>query len=721
MPSQKRQSFRNSVNIFTSFKPFSFGTERTSGNSKKNTTGEKPGIENLPSRILLEILDYLPIFDLFSISRTSIRLSSLFYEEEIYLRKLRLMGVEWSPPSNKDPLTEPDAANESLPARCNADKNFLPSAREEFIKQYNELIPFYIDFRKTGSRDFLAFNSTRDLAEIGTLIARLKRFSEIQPVKDTSKIKLTLEAVYYGFESSMLNQFEAAYDEEDVDEMKKLAQVLINLTGGYSCFHIFIHKSELFYENHFKPRQNFYEDLDQTQAMASITFQPLEELASYLFQAMTREYSLIQQVFPEESCVFDKLLERVFQEIMRPYIAELIDMAFEIDAKTYFRALMSSFYHCTVLSEDIVKSTPNPAQRKAYLFTLFEPFIEDYVTREAKELESQYDTWIKLWSKKLDELRIVDESEAPKKKSMFEGVNVAIFKKNWLKKTTKSLSTESGNTRAKKGRSHQLEVLNLDKGESSNYEENATFQLNDLQLLLSIEMALHMINFNKEALHRCACFAGAPDDSPVKKLTYNCIERIFILLLKKLCVGNIEPGYSIATERLGAYKADFDSATESVAPILEFFELVHIGDLILQMVDVYYKQEVCQFVDPNDFLSEAVNEKRQFERVLDDCVAAGLDKSIEALMQQTEFILRSKQVPTEFLPSEKVNPDLKPTQACVEAVGCLATHTKLVVGGIDKQTLDVFLAEIGYRFFGLLGKHIKRFTINEAGGFQLIR
>ncbi|ORX66680.1 Sec10-domain-containing protein [Basidiobolus meristosporus CBS 931.73] len=684
MPSQKRQSFRNSVNIFTSFKPFSFGADRNSGTSKKSTSEEKPGLENLPGRILLEILNYLPVSDLLSISCTSVRLSSLFYDEEIYLRKLRLMGVE----GNSCVAEKTDESE----TKTELVKKPQFSAREEFIKQYTELIRFYVDFRKTGGRDFLLFNDSRSMANIGSMLQRLIRFSDIQPVRDATKIHMTLEAVYYGFESAMLRQFEEAYDEDNTEEMKNLAQALINLNGGNSCFHVFIHKCPLFYASHLDPKQNFYDSLDQTQPVSTVTFEPLEEFADYLFKGMSKEYSRIQQVFPEECGVFDRLLERVFQDI------------------TYFRALMNSFYHCTVLSEDIAKDTSSPAQRKAHLFSLFEPFIDEYVVREASRLESQYDTWIGMWGSKV-------HLSISVRRGFYSNHSSTIFKRNWLKKTTKTLSSESGNAGTK---NHPLDNFSPDMTRLSSQEESAPFQLNDLQLLLSVDLALQMININKEALQRCVCFSGAPADSPVKKVIHDCIERIFTLLLKKLCAGNIEPGFAIATERLGAYKADFDSALDSVAPILEFFELVHIGDLILQMVDVYYKQEVCQFVDPNDFLSEAVNEKRQFERKLDDCVAAGLDKSIEALMQQAEFILRSKQVPTEFLPNDKANPDLKPTQACTETVKCLTTHTKLVVGGIDKQTLDVFLAEIGYRFFGLLGKHIKRFTINEAGGFQLI-
>lgn len=89
-----------------------------------------------------------------------------------------------------------------------------------------------------------------------------------------------------------------------------------------------------------------------------------------------------------------------------------------------------------------------------------------------------------------------------------------------------------------------------------------------------------------------------------------------------------------------------------VAPLAEFFELVHIADLIQQMVEVYWKEEmvsvlwdvdshlferrihVCVFaknkiVDKHDFLNEVNKEKKAFERLLDDCVAQGMDQGIQ--------------------------------------------------------------------------------------------
>jgi len=49
-----------------------------------------------------------------------------------------------------------------------------------------------------------------------------------------------------------------------------------------------------------------------------------------------------------------------------------------------------------------------------------------------------------------------------------------------------------------------------------------------------------------------------------------------------------------ATERMISYKPAEHAETTNVAPLLQFFELVHIGDTIQSMVQVFFDKElVC--------------------------------------------------------------------------------------------------------------------------------
>lgn len=91
-----------------------------------------------------------------------------------------------------------------------------------------------------------------------------------------------------------------------------------------------------------------------------------------------------------------------------------------------------------------------------------------------------------------------------------------------------------------------------------------------------------------------------------------------------------------ATRQMSTYKPD--EATTSVAPLLQFFELVHVGDTIQSMMQVYFDKDLAKYVDKTDFLNAVMREKKRFESVLDDAVAAGLNAGIEVLMNQVSAI-----------------------------------------------------------------------------------
>lgn len=47
-----------------------------------------------------------------------------------------------------------------------------------------------------------------------------------------------------------------------------------------------------------------------------------------------------------------------------------------------------------------------------------------------------------------------------------------------------------------------------------------------------------------------------------------------------------------ATEQMKAYNPTEAGSSEHVAPLMQFFELAHIGDMIQSMVQVYFDKEV---------------------------------------------------------------------------------------------------------------------------------
>ncbi|KZV93315.1 hypothetical protein EXIGLDRAFT_835839 [Exidia glandulosa HHB12029] len=239
-----------------------------------------------------------------------------------------------------------------------------------------------------------------------------------------------------------------------------------------------------------------------------------------------------------------------------------------------------------------------------------------------------------------------------------------------------------------------------------------------LDLLLSLDVALELIQTDRDSLKRVESFKGYPGTYGHK--VRETIEELFILLLQALSERHIAPGFATATERMRMYKPAEHEETTSVAPLLQFFELVHLGDTIQSMVQVYFDKELAPYISRTDFLNGAVREKKRFENTLDDAVAGGLNAGTDVLMQQVEHIIWSRTGARDYYPEEGASLDLKPTKACQEAIACLEMHCKLLRGSTSKDVLEVFYQEIGIRLHQILQKHIKRQIISLEGGFQVI-
>jgi recyclin-1 len=240
-----------------------------------------------------------------------------------------------------------------------------------------------------------------------------------------------------------------------------------------------------------------------------------------------------------------------------------------------------------------------------------------------------------------------------------------------------------------------------------------TADVSSLELLLSLDVALELIHADREALKRCDAFGGYPGHYGHR--VRDTREELFVLFLDALSARHLTPGFGAATARMRAYEPAVHGGGTRVAPLLQFFELVHIGDTIQSIVQVYFDKEVAHLIDRTDFLNTVVREKKRFENALDDAVAAGLNAGTEVLMnqvralsvsacvlfaycvRQVEHIILTRAEAREYYPPEGAAMDLKPTRACTDAIQCLETHCALLKDSTSKEVLEVFYQEVGFR------------------------
>ncbi|KAF6766932.1 Exocyst complex component Sec10-like protein [Kalmanozyma brasiliensis GHG001] len=256
-----------------------------------------------------------------------------------------------------------------------------------------------------------------------------------------------------------------------------------------------------------------------------------------------------------------------------------------------------------------------------------------------------------------------------------------------------------------------------------------------LQLLLSLDTALALIQVNRESLKRMEAFMVYPASTAHGRRVKEEMEEVCLSLFQVLGDQHIAPGFTKATEQIKEWNPLSDNKpskgekntdeggedASEVVPLVQFFELTHIADTISQLCSVYFSQTLKPVVklDTDDFLNPVVRAKKAFEGTLDEFVASGLSVSVDLLMKRAEWILFSQRDAMDYA-STSIADLGNPTRATRSTLALLSFHSKLLVGATDREILDLFYTEIALRLFTILTKHLKSLPITTTGAFQLI-
>ncbi|KAG6003683.1 hypothetical protein E4U21_001791 [Claviceps maximensis] len=284
-------------------------------------------------------------------------------------------------------------------------------------------------------------------------------------------------------------------------------------------------------------------------------------------------------------------------------------------------------------------------------------------------------------------------------------------------------------------------------------------KLEGIKSLCSIEVALGLVHLAKTSLDRAAVLI--PLGGQVGGEAKEQCSSIFVVLLRILGQRHVKSGFETAVNHLSHYNPRdvSDHSQKGVAPLVTFIELVNVGDLISQMIDVFYEQQLAtpKIADRNDFLDPAALAKKKFEQMLDESVAAGLNRGIDVLMDEVEYLHSTTQLPTDYNPrpvsstfsstasittstssssatglsdstltagpgsgSGSPELDIGPTPTAKRIVALVSAHTRMLVGTTDKAMLDVFNGEVGQRLFTAICKHLKRQRVSTDGAVKLI-
>ncbi|KAF2877836.1 secretion pathway protein Sls2/Rcy1 [Massariosphaeria phaeospora] len=628
-------------------------------------------------------------------------------------------------------------------------------ARQEYGKIYGALAPYYFDLaRSTSHADPVLFRTYRDPEQQAQMLSQLKVFAKGDYAQGWSQREEKLDTMVGIFENAVLREFEQGNESKDLDgRMKRFAHVLVTLNGGSAGVDSFIHNHPLMLE---KEGLGSPSECLRQGDQGQISLQPSHDFFRGLAIALNEEAAVIDRVFPTSVDVLHPFLERVAEDVVSEYITSLFDEAHEVSTEVYLKAVAGVFEQALQLAVSLKPtqaSKPNfQEEAMSTICRCFEQHVDLYLQEELDFFKRKSAAEVDVWEKRLTEEEETAETfymanvnrQAAKrdfltsfKKVVMMPVSViptiggsstnrpATYTPGFNSITLEPTSTSATPVPGERSPSPRPEAAPTTELAAKAAIMNS--RLEGIRTLFSIEVALNLTHTAKTSLERAARFVrlGGQSGEEAKE---QC-ENIFIKLLQILGGRHMKPGFDKAVNHLAEYRPRevADHSKEGVAPLVAFLELVNVGDLIQQMVEVFYMQEMvaANLTDRDDFLDPACKEKKRFEQMLDERVAAGLNKGIDVLMDEVEYLCGTTQLPTDFNPVADPNGmvqvfDIGPSETAKKVVDIVSSHTSMLVGSTDKNVLDVFNQEVGLRLFTALCKHLKRQRISVDGAIKLI-
>ncbi|CAN6639658.1 recyclin-1 [Trichomonascus vanleenenianus] len=633
-------------------------------------------------------------------------------------------------------------------------------ARKQVLKLYSTLGPYYYDLvNPARPAEPLVFEAYRDPMEQAKLLSQLRRFVQADPLEQdheerVASVMSTLDL----FENAVLAEFEQAIDDKDAPEkIKEYAEVLITLNGGDSCVQLYTQKNPLLYERSAERGQDYFDD----SARPALEVAKLRKYFEGIADKFNVETKTIDSIFPITTPVTQPLFERVLEDNIMDLVSSIIDYSRTLSTQTYLSVVPQAYSELRRFRSKLKpgeNSGPDFAQKvQIAIDDVFGLHLDLYLAEELQAYrdfgEGEVEKWNQkssaseeatetfLWSNVSREQDKSDFLTSFKKVLMmpvmpFQSAAATPNPAASASASTVSLPVATEHQSAPQ-LSPQLTMPSTPKSVPPTTELDAMVavmnnKLESINTLFSLELALTIIKGGRDSIDRMAKFTVMYGKNG-QDAREQC-EQVFVELVRIVGGLHVQAGFDRALETLTKYnprklrRMVTDEANEersAVEPLAIFAELVNIGDLIQQMIHVFFDEELVQrkYIDPSDFLSPAVKSKKRFEQALDDSVANGLNLGIDVLVDQIEFLLMTTQLGSDYNPDAAgftTVDDLGPTSAAKKAVALLRSHVTLLVGSTEKSIIDVFQQEIGVRFFGSLCKHIKRQTISTEGAIKLI-
>lgn len=626
---------------------------------------------------------------------------------------------------------------------------------EALYPLYSQLINSGLQFSHTGF--IRQFNNPKDQLILLSSFLRFGAFQRLQLSPSQYSLNYqNLQSILEFFENACLREIELGYDASDFSgKVRYYTNILLSLDDGLinsNLVNFFLQKLDL---------SSLTDDSEQYFTLSGATYVlDSEMLNSYflrLAKLLNTQIDIVDQIFSDDKI---QLILKIFEEVIQNYILEFTAHLSErsrtletvneavpingyISSERGLVAVLPTVYTGIVelINTQVKDSKNGGALFKQNLVSLVNmhmtPLIGEYLTDEVNFFTRATEANIQKWEAATREEESRQEADIWKNvKQEPTNKNTSFMKLDLVRGFRTLLKPINMTFEGMVGKNPTEPASVEENDDSAEFDAKVQImnaQLQQIKSFFSLDLSVRTMANARAAMLRMLVFmdevfrmgqdaSEAPHNKELVNMCRVSMEDVFIKTVQMLGEDHVHVGFTKAIQRLRAYDPQ-DGSDAGVQPLVVFTELVNTGDLIQNLVQVFYNEELVHkgVVNKNtDFLLKVTQAKKKFELMLDDSVAEGLNIGIDALINKIQHIYDTYQNPKDFLPEGQEPAFSGPTDCARCTIDVLSNHVRLLVGSTEKSTIDVFQQEVSTRFFALIVKNLKTLKINTAGAMVLI-
>ncbi|KAG7661521.1 RCY1 [[Candida] subhashii] len=688
----------------------------------------------MPLSIARGIARYLPIQDLLSFAQVSRNTNRAVSDPSLWVSMLKEMGV-WNNAKQitKDQLRKnPRMSYLESPLSCldyvyRSNKN----AKYQMLKIHRCLYPYYKDLLVNKSYDqlriFKDFQTPEEQAQLLTNLLIYNRIDYIESTRNTARDKIN-ELIEI-FENALLRELEIHFDLEDYEKTRQFVMILVSLQNQQTLIDFFLQRSifdneerEIFNLEKFEA-DKYYNKVEQDddqeeqkKPVYTLNQEAFESLIQSIAEILNEQSKIIDLIFPQSIPMMYKVCEELISNQLSELIMMLIDSSKQHNL--YLTFVPFIYEKLTVgLIEKLTKSENLGDSYHQLVIELLNMSFESFAAEYMREEVSSYQILSK--DKILDWKLTISKREQETTQKILEKVKVE--SKNDFLTSFKNVFTMASN---KEDESNSQEKYSEIQAKAKILSEN----IKTLDKIFSPELVVETLNDAKISLHRLLKLREFTISS-LRNDIFQSIQDIFIDAMEIIGVEHLRPGFEKALTYLQTYNPNSSTYTEThnesfAEPLVLFFDLINMADIIIQMIDIFYKEEMLNrhiIKHENSILNPSLQNKKKLEALVDKYVADGLNVGIEILVHQIDTVYDELLLDTDYNPTNPNAVDsFGPTDAAKKAISVLQENMNLLVDSADMSVVEVFQHEIAERFFQIIVKTLKHRTISVAGAPSLI-